>query len=219
MCFSPTASFGAGIVLTIIGIATIKKTRHPSQILFASVPLIFGIQQIAEGILWLSLPNPDLPLTQKTFTYIFLFFAQVVWPIWIPIAILFLEKKETRKRIQKIIVLAGLMVGIYLAVCLILFKVEAKIDGKHILYIQNYPFYFKNFVIVFYATATIAPTFVSHVKKMWLLGATIAVSYVISSIFYDHYVLSVWCFFSSIISLSIYSIMADLYRENKRIIR
>ena len=55
MCFSANASFGAGVVLTIIGVAAIKKVQHPSQILFASIPLLFAVQQISEGILWITL--------------------------------------------------------------------------------------------------------------------------------------------------------------------
>lgn len=114
MCFSASASFGAGFVLAVIGVATIKKTQHPSQLLFASIPLIFGVQQIAEGILWLTLPNPDYVNTQKIFTYVFLFFAQIVWPIWVPIAIMLLEKNATRKTMQKVFIGSGLIVGLYL---------------------------------------------------------------------------------------------------------
>ena len=49
MCFSATASFSAGIILTVIGVASIKKAHHKSQLLFASIPFVFGIQQFAEG--------------------------------------------------------------------------------------------------------------------------------------------------------------------------
>ena len=139
MCFSASASFGAGVVLTAIGVASIKKTGHPSQRLFASIPLIFGIQQIAEGVLWVTLPNSDYINTQKFFTYTFLFFAQIVWPLWVPIAVLLLEKNATRKIIQKILVVAGIMIGSYLAYCLLNFHVEAKILGRHITYLQDYP--------------------------------------------------------------------------------
>ena len=93
MCFSATASFSAGVVLTVIGIATLKKVQHPSQIMFASIPLIFAVQQITEGVLWLALPSTAYPAIQVSFTYIFLFFAQVVWLLWVPLAILLLEKK------------------------------------------------------------------------------------------------------------------------------
>jgi hypothetical protein len=207
MCFSASASFGAGFVLAVIGVATIKKTQHPSQLLFASIPLIFGVQQIAEGILWLTLPNPDYVNTQKIFTYVFLFFAQIVWPIWVPIAIMLLEKNATRKTMQKVFIGSGLIVGLYLGYCLLNFEVKAMIIGQHIKYSQSYPTSLRTFGIVLYAMATIAPAFFSHVKWMMLLGITILISYIVTMIFYEHYILSVWCFFSSIIGLSIYVVV------------
>lgn len=148
MCFSASASFGAGAVLTVISVASIKKTNTTPHLLFASIPFVFGVQQITEGILWLSLPNSGFVYTQKIFTHIFLFFAQIVWPLWVPIAILRLEKKNTRTFIQKALVGAGAIAGLYLAYCLINYHVEAKIIGHHIIYIQNYPVSFRNICIV-----------------------------------------------------------------------
>jgi len=216
MCFSASASFGAGFVLTVIGVAAIKKTQHPSQLLFASIPFIFGVQQIAEGILWLSLPNPDYVYAQKIFTIIFLFFAQILWPMWVPIAILLLEKKITRKKIQEVLVGAGIIVSSYLAYCLLTFHVEAKIVGHHIKYIQDYPTSFRTIGIIFYALATIVPPFFSHVKRIWMLGTTILLSYIVTAVFYEHYILSVWCFFSSIISIAIYAIMLELSKADQQ---
>jgi hypothetical protein len=210
MCFSPTASFSAGEVLTVIGVASIKKTQHPSHLLFASIPFIFGVQQISEGVLWLILSNPYYATSQKIFTYIYLFFAQVLWPIWVPIAILLLEKNITRKNTQRILVGAGIIVGLYMTYCLASFNVEAEIIGKHIKYWQDYPQSFRIYGIILYGLATIAPPFFSHIKRMWMLGVTVLASYVITAIFYDHYILSVWCFFSSLISLSIYAIMREI---------
>jgi hypothetical protein len=210
MCFCASASFVAGVVLSVIGIASIKKTHHSSQLLFSSIPLIFAVQQIAEGVLWLTLPNPDYATIQKITTYIFLFFAEILWPIWVPIAILLLEKDITRKNIQKVFVGAGLIVGFYLAYCLISFNVEAKIIGHHISYSLYYPSSLRYYGIVFYALATIVPPFFSHIRRMWMLSITILISYIISAIFYEHYILSVWCFFSSIISISIYAIMMEI---------
>ena len=57
MCFSATASLTAGGLLSLTGIATLKKAKDNKRNAFAAIPLIFGIQQITEGILWLSLEN------------------------------------------------------------------------------------------------------------------------------------------------------------------
>ena len=217
MCFSANASFVAGIVLTSIGIGAIRKTQHPSQILFASIPLIFAVQQITEGFLWLTLPNPSWFESQRVLTYIFLLFAQIIWPIWVPIAILFLEKENTRKNIQRILVGLGTLVSIYLTYCLFLFHIQARIIGYHIAYEQNYPPIFKYAAGILYVISTIIPPFFSHIRKMWLLGLTIFFSYLITTIFYDNYLVSVWCFFASIISISVYIIMMEIRIKRAKI--
>lgn len=51
MFFSSEASFESGVIISVVGVATVKKTHKLSQILFASIPLFFGLQQIAEGLL------------------------------------------------------------------------------------------------------------------------------------------------------------------------
>lgn len=215
MCFSASASLSAGVVLTVIGIASIKKTNHKSQLWFASIPLVFGVQQLAEGVLWLTLPNPDLVNTQIAATYIFLFFAQIIWSLWVPIAIIMLDERKRKSLMQRILVGAGILISGYLAYCLLTFSVEANIVGHHIVYFLDYPPSLKIFVIILYASATIAPLFFSHIKRMWILGVAIMVSYIVATIFYEHYVLSVWCFFSSIISVYVYLIVRRISRKEK----
>lgn len=216
MCFSANASLGAGLALSVIGVLSIKKVQRPSLLLFASIPLILGIQQIAEGVLWLTLPHSEYITTQRVATYIFLFFAQILWPLWVPIAILLAEKKETQTHIQKVLVGAGLLMSFYLAYCLLTFNVEAKIVGKHITYLQNYPASIKPYSMVLYLIVTITPAFFSHVKRMWMLGVCILISYIITAVFYQHYIVSVWCFFSSIISISVYAIIVGIVNTERK---
>lgn len=217
MCFSANASFTAGVVLTVIGVASIRKTHHQRQYLFASIPLIFGVQQLAEGVLWLTIPNPDYINIRKTFTFIYLFFAETVWPILVPVAILLLEKQASRINIQSYFVIAGLIVGIYMAYCLFTFPVEAQIVGKHIAYMQDYPKSLQAISVILYGLATIIPSFFSHLKNMWILGTTIFISYLITAVFYESYVVSVWCFFASIISMSIYIVMIEISKSKREL--
>jgi hypothetical protein len=215
MCFSANASFGSGLVLSAIGVASLTKVKHPSQIMFASIPLVFAVQQISEGFLWLTLPYSDQAHLQQVITHIFLIFAQVLWPLWVPVAIILVEKEETRKPFQKVLVGIGVLVALYLGLCLFFYHVQAKIIGYHIYYEQDYPVVPRNFGGALYIVATIAPLFFSHVKRMWILGLTILVSYIVTAIFYDHYVVSVWCFFSSLISAAVYLIMLEFRKSNK----
>ncbi len=214
MCFSATASFSAGIVLTVVGIATVKKTQSPNQKLFASIPFIFAAQQIVEGFLWLALPNPEYLFVQQGLTYAFLFVAQIMWPIWVPISILMLTPKVDRKLIQKILSGIGVFTGVALAFCLIFFEISAKIHGHHVLYNQSYPDSIRFIGVSFYLTATILPLFFSSVKNLWMLGVGILTSYIVSAIFFSRYLLSVWCFFAAIISVSVYVIIVKIRKNH-----
>lgn len=207
MCFSASASFGASVVLTTIGIISLKKVQNPSQIPFATVPLLFAAQQLSEGFLWLALKDPSFPYLETFTTLTFIFFAQVVWPTWVPFSIYKMEEKGPRKKILLLIVIIGLIVSTYLAYCLFSFKIEAAIDGKHISYHQDYPNDLKLYGGVLYLIATIVSSFVSGVKWMPVLGCAILVSYIMTEIFYSDYVISVWCFFASVISVTIYIIL------------
>ena len=50
MCFSAPASFVAGIALSTVGAATIRMTSRRAEIAFAMIPLLFGVQQLTEGM-------------------------------------------------------------------------------------------------------------------------------------------------------------------------
>ncbi len=210
MCFSASASFGAAIVLTAISVISIRKVKKPSQSAFASIPLIFAVQQFTEGLLWLSLTDPYYASLQEGSTYVFLFFAQVVWPIWVPLSILMLVEKEKRKTIEKTLVGIGGVVSLYLAYCLMTYSVQAEVVGYHISYVQDYPQALSRYGGALYIIATIAPPFFSPAKRMWTLGTAILVSYIITTIFYADYVVSVWCFFASVISIAVFAVMQKM---------
>jgi hypothetical protein len=215
MCFSAGASFGAGTVLLSIGVASIKQTKNPSQIFFAAIPLIFAVQQITEGFLWLSLLNTTFSSLQQVTTYNFLFFAQVLWPVWVPLAVLKLEPGERQKTAEKILVAIGAVVSLYLAYCLLAFPVQGRILGYHISYRQEYPAAISHYCGFLYIVATIVPPFFSRIRRMWVLGAAILVSYVITTIFYTDYLVSVWCYFASIISIAVFAIIYQLNKPGK----
>ncbi len=212
MCFSANASFGAGIILAGISIVTLKKAKQKSQILFAGIPLLFCIQQVAEGFLWLALSNPAYASVKQETTFVFLLFAQIIWAFYLPLSIFLMDKKENRKSIQQVFVMLGIIVSLYFGYCLLAYSVEAKTIGYHISYKQEYPTVLTKLFGFFYVLATITPAFFSQIKYMKYFGAFIFLSYIITKILYTDYVVSVWCFFASIISLVVLFI---IYHMNK----
>jgi len=209
MCFSPEASFAGGIIISAIGIATVRKVHNPSQIVFASIPLFFGIQQIAEGFLWMTLPDNDFINIQKISTYVFLIMAQVIWPLMIPVSIMLMEENINRKKVMRLFSGLGLALSLYYSFCLLTFSVHPEISGYHILYKNDFPHSLSNPAFAVYLIVTVAPLFLSGIKRTWLLGILMTFSCLITAIFFRQYLTSVWCFFAALISAVIFWILND----------
>jgi hypothetical protein len=217
MCFCAEASFGASAILSVIGVAAIKKVKTRDQIPFAVIPFIFAVQQFSEGFVWLALSNPAFAFLGKVSSYIFLIFAQIVWPLLVPISITMLEKDKKRKRILNLFWGIGFLVSSYFTHRLIMYGVQANIAGHHVAYKQVFPDSLAHIIDVLYGLATIAPIFLSKVRRMWTFGVAVSIAYIITAIFYVHYILSVWCFFAAIISILIYLIFRGIAAADQKI--
>ncbi len=212
MCFSASASFGAGVILSTIGVITIKKVESKSQLVFASIPFIFAVQQISEGFLWLALANPKYAFLEGFTSHAFIFFAQVVWPIFVPLGVFLLNKKN---KIQKLFLAVGILISLYLAFSLFTYGIKAEIDQHHILYLSKNPIQIWHIGSILYFIATILPLLFSRIKGMKILGLTILLSYIIAFLIYKRHFLSVWCFFASLISVIILVIIIKVNSKTK----
>jgi hypothetical protein len=218
MCFSAEASFGASAVLGVIGVVTVAKAKTVPMRLFASIPLIFSVQQLSEGMLWLSLHHPGLAAWESFFTCTFLVFAMLVWPLWIPLTIRLLETDPKRKKIMNPLVGIGAAVTIGVSCILFLYPAQVMPMHHHLHYRFDLPQTVKNLINLFsvlYILATIATPFISSIKEMKWLGVIFLVSYLFAEIFYHGFVVSVWCFFAALLSLIVLWIVAKSSKERK----
>ena len=203
MCFSAGASFGASVILGTIGVVTVKKTTDRTQVPFAAIPLIFAVQQFSEGVLWIGLTDPAHASWQHLPVYIFLIFAQLIWPSWIPFALLRLETNPARKKWLQVFLAMGLTTSGYLLYCLFFYEVSAEIQSGHIHYILNFPFALAWITSILYFIPTVMSLFVSSIKGMMALAFAILISFFATKIFFDDYLISVWCFFAAGLSLMV----------------
>lgn len=212
MCFSASASFTAAFLLSTIGIFTLYKFHSKRFIYFASIPLIFGIQQFFEGILWLTCQNQNYVMLQTIALYIFLITACAVWPIWIPLSLEFLEPKKnhTRKRFFSSLIVLGLFLALDLLWGLFSQGASVKILNGHILYEVPFIQSLDYMNLVFYLLATIAPFFISSIKSMKIMGILGLLSYTITHYFWYEYSISVWCFFAALLSIFVFTILQNV---------
>ena len=201
MCFSATASFIAGSTLSAIGVATIRKVEHRSELPFATIPLLFGVQQLVEGVIWLTITH-HAPHLQQTLIYVYSIFAYVIWPIYVPFAFRVLEATPWRRNAMLWLQAAGLAVGLNLLYFRVTSPPSLEVIGQHIVYVM--PSFHRAHVVVLYFAATCFTGFVSSHTFGRLFGIAAMLSYIVTYFFYTLALVSVWCFFAAILSVIVY---------------
>ena len=207
MCFSAQASFGAAAILTIIGIVALKKTfskKRYEAIPFASVPMLFAMQQFVEGIVWIAATHPEYQHYLKPAAYGFLFFAFFLWPIWIPFSLYHVERNAMRKNLLAIALGIGATVSTGLAYLAWLYGISSSISCSHVAYAINLPSVPHWWALACYLFATITPFFISTKRKAWFFGMLVIASVAATLWFYSVCFTSVWCFFAALLSVAIF---------------
>ena len=200
MCFSATASFVAGTGLSVLGVATLRAARRRSEIPFAAIPLIFGLQQMVEGALLLSF-RFDAPQLNLAMTYLFSMFSHVLWPVFVPFAIGQLETVAWRRRVIQVFQGVGLLVGLYLLYQIVEFPVTA-VAAENIVYVSAH--FYKLPVMLLYLAATCVSCFFSSSATVRLFGALALLLFALAYGFFAVALFSVWCFFAALLSAIIF---------------
>lgn len=201
MCFSAAVSFGASAVLAAGGVVAIKRVTSKEQYLFALIPFIFSVQQLAEGILWMSFNHYAFENFRFISSLVFLVIADVIWPVWVPFSVLRLEKKSARKKYLRFFLWMGIILAAYVIYCLFNYDWLAYPVGNHMKYDLDFPLNGSYLAAIFYFVPTVLSCVVSSRKRMTTLGLVIFGSYILTKAFYMGFSISAWCFFASIISL------------------
>lgn len=208
MCFSATASFAAGGLLVPMGIylsrhAWLNRSRF---LLFAIYPLIFGIQQTFEGLLWLSLENRLDLLDFSAYGYIF--FSNVFWPFWVPFSVWWLRSDGAKNNFSLGLAVFALVCGllayipllindgwlqVYLVKHSIVYSIKLIFDDLH-----------RELVNTMYTLVILLPLLFQSDRHIRNFGILIFISVVLSRLFFDYAFVSIWCYFAAILSLYIF---------------
>ena len=201
MCFSATASFSAGALLLGIGSLTLKAARRPRELAFAAIPLLFAIQQLTEGVIWLTFRH-EAPRLNVVMTHLYSFFSHVLWPVYLPVAVLLIEPPGRRRRALLGFVAAGLVVGLYLLYVMAAFPIVSRPTGQHIEY--DSPHFYALAVMTLYLLSTTISPALSTQRMVQVFGVLALLSFAAAYYFYATWFISVWCFFAALLSAVIY---------------
>lgn len=198
MCFSATASFTAGTLLLGAGILTVKSACGLRELPLAAIPLLFSLQQLIEGVVWLTF-RYEAPLLNVAMTYAYSFFSHVLWPVYVPVAVLLIEPPGWRRATLWGLSVAGAVVAAYLMYTLMAFPVVSRAIGQHIEYVS--PHFFAAAVMSVYLLSTAISPMVSTHRWVKIFGVLAAASFAAAYYFYARWFISVWCLFAAVLSV------------------
>ncbi len=202
MCFSAEASFIVSGTLLVIGVTTVRKTIYQKDLPIAIIPFIFAIQQLVEGLLWVSLSNNDTSQIPFWLSNIYGVFIGIIWPLFAPFAVYCAETDSKRRKIIASIGMAGLGLAIYTGIGLANEPIIAEIINHSINYKHHVGVY--QLVIVLYLLATCVPFIFSSYKHLYSAGIIITLGFFVAYVTFLETFASVWCFFAAIASALIY---------------
>lgn len=207
MCFSAEASFVLSGLLLSAGVYCVKIALLKNRLLLpvAFIPVLFAVQQFSEGWVWIGLRWDDYRLVRNA-SLVFLAFALILWPIWVPFCA-FITGTGKEKKFFGFLSVLGLIVG--LGVYVPLFDNAdlpmANVVNHSINYdvVKSQLFQFVPLLLwdVIYIAIIASPLFASSNMKIIYLGVAIVFSAIVSYMVFWFAFASVWCFFSALLSL------------------
>ena len=203
MCFSAEASFTVGLLAGLAGVATVHQVKTPALRWLAHIPYFFAIQQSAEGVVWLYLNGKFQPTpVSLSAQYLYLFFALVFWPSYVPWAIRIAETIPVRQKICTVALVAGLCVAMFNSLQLLTTEVSPTVVGHSIHYWAG-----DITQQATYGLVSLGLLFVSSIPRMWIMGALSVTAFAVSGYFFSVAFVSVWCFFAAVISIGLFFIL------------
>jgi hypothetical protein len=198
VCFSPEGDLAGGIVVSAIGVDACRHVRGRSQLLLAATPLLLGVHQLDEALVWWS-ADGDLPhAVGRVAMWIYLVVALVVVPVLIPVAIFHLAPNRRRRWALAPFVILGIVVAGVLLATMLQGPVTVRRGSYHLAYSIG----LRNGVVVvgLYIVATCGSLLFSGYRHIFVFGlANLAAVIVLARLTADGFT-SLWCFYAAITS-------------------
>jgi len=210
ICFSSAASFTAAAVLLPLGALAIRQThrrRRPELLPLALMPVLFGLQQAIEGLVWLALGAGWTQAGLRPLALAYLFFAFFLWPSWLPLVALTLSRGRLgswRRNLLRALTLAGVLLGLVLWLPLLLepARLSIAVQGHSMVYSARLLFSGDagNLGRALYLLLVLLPLLLLPSPRLWLFSFGLLAAGLLAEGVAHHAFTSVWCFFSALLS-------------------
>lgn len=111
----------------------------------------------------------------------------------------------------------GILVSAALGYGLLKYPVDAGMRNYHIGYFLDVPAQYRLIPGLLYFIPTVFPAFVTSAKYMRSFGIAILASNLVTKIFFPGNVISVWCYFAAILTISVVVILKNQVNISEKI--
>ncbi|WP_066956078.1 DUF6629 family protein [Streptomyces lushanensis] len=192
MCWSSTADLVAGTGIAVVGAVCAARVRHPRELPLASLPLLLGVHQGVESVVWRGGGGTGPA------TLVWAVIALPVLAVWVPLGVLLAAPREARSRLT-VPLLAGAATAAVLAYCLATRTVRAEIRGHTLGYAVDVPY--APVVVAGYLVATLGSLLLGGDPFVRLLGAVVTCGALLCAVLWRLEFLSTWCALAAVASV------------------
>lgn len=188
--------------LLIVGALTLKKVSRPREWVFASLPLLFGLHQFDQGIVWLGLMNLINPQTLHTAAELFVFYAQAVLPFWVPLAVWLIEPNGVKRKLLAALLVIGALLAAYVGWGLTQYPTNVYIHNGSLVYSNAATEYL--WVGLLYILTTCGSLILSRSVTVQLFGWLNLIGLVIVYLLAHYAFTALWCLYAAMVSGMLY---------------
>lgn len=189
-------------MIGFIGLDAFRKIQHRrDHVAFAALPLLFAAHQLTETFVWWGLQGHVSADIGRIATWIYLLFAFVVLPVYVPLAIRALEPPGGRRRVMNIFVGLGAGVSALLFAAMLRGPVTTSLGMHHVAYEINLNAGL--LITATYVVATCGSTILSGYRHIAIFGIVNLIAVAVIARLATEGFTSLWCGWAALTSVAI----------------
>ena len=196
------ANFTLAGTLLVVGVLTLHKVSNPRECLFASLPLLFGLHQFDQGIVWLGLYGVGSPATLHAAATVFVFYAQAALPLLVPLAIWLIEPPGFKRGLLAVLAVAGGLLAAYVAWGLATVPTRVYVHQGSLVY-EN-PFTHHLWIAGVYIMTTCGSLILSRSVSIQIFGWLNLVGLSVVFVLAQYSFTALWCLYAALVSGVLY---------------
>ena len=174
-----------------------------SYLALCTLPLLFGLQQLFEGMVWTEGPSGDVEAVGH-YSLAYMFFSWIAWPVWVPVSTYFLEPASRKPYYLGFIILGSFLgAGQYLPYFVhqgwltVTFLPHAVVYGG----VELLDFIMmRHLTYMIYSAVVVLPLLLCTQPEAKIFGFLVGAVLIVTYVFFAFAYISVFCFGGAIMS-------------------